>query len=1472
MSQSGKVLHLYVEVRSAGEEEGRVPGIGDDGRGHLILQCPDVLPHSQRSSVLSSPNRSPDHSPRTHCRMPGGLQSSSPSLSSTRHSVSPQGRHPDSLDSSAYFHQEEMLPNTFEDLLQVLTCATTSQGHQYSGALAPSSDMYPYQRRKLTDPPPVFGRINAPSTPTFHRRSCDVQGSGAQERKSSVVTFGYIEKANVHMMGDRRLSDPLGSGSRVRRAEPCPVHHRPSTNPGSPFLHRDAVARDATYRALEEFGSPELRRRFAGRGNENYNPTLPRNHKWPTCRSWAGSPVLPHGTLTLPSGAQLRDLDRGGCQNSPNGLGRSSESNQLRAHAGFSPHTAARMSGHHSHGALQIQQSSWSGDESPRLSGRFQPPLPAGRPTDFQHDAPSSRANGVRSSSPFSNVDTFWGRQTPSPTPSPSESLRSLSPSVGESLLQKPQPLSDLYEDPSLDPLRENEPKPQWKTDKSKLQVEPESVSHALSRKGPCSPSASHLHVLTPRPEQNSNSAQHPPLPHHHHRVARLTGERRASDWEPRRRDRSHSPDTSSGLASWQTVDASSSSQQELKKTSPVQDRLQVCQQKSRRFATRPNEKSFRKQGEDKARQDHCAPVGHLSETRQENVQDLNKVVGTSSRSSSGLMGSLGERSVSPESWSQSSCDLGSGIQSGQSSDVSLPSRSQKIAQAKWNFLFGAQSQEDSSNKGTPRPAASSLSPAAAKPPKQRRGGRAVQAQRSSHHQKVRQIEVELLTSDPGDSAPETGVVRRSVKYSETDLDHVPLRCYRETDLDEVMRAEAAEEDPGEALPRARRSEGGPMEEEDEDEDGLANQPSARVQGERQRQKAASHHDSGFTLLLKGTSEVKGPSAAGAGVPLQPSDSHLDSFSRHFESIMEGHRAKGTSFSSLDSVDLLTSGSTSVFTFDLPTLTPEIQSQICESAKNIIQLSFAPLSKASEPAARSEVSLRGGSEDDDSSAAKEPVRRSILKDGFRKTSSAPSLHGAARERCVLGSNDFSQRVAEEYLCNFDFNGLAIDQALRIFLSKFTLMGETQERERVLAHFSRRYVACNPRSLAAQDSVHTLTCALMLLNVDLHGNNVGKRMSCSQFISNLEGLNNGKDFPKDMLKSLYASIKNDKLQWTIDEEELRTSASDSADGRTDSASHTLKRAGMGRNQLAAAAQRADGELYKSGFLVRKVHADADGKKTARGRRGWKSFYATLKGRVLYLQKDEYGAERHLTEDDLKNGVSLHHALAMRAADYAKRPNVFYLRTADWRVFLMQAPSREDMRSWITRINVVAAMFSAPPFPPAIGSQKRFARPLLPGSTTKLSQDEQAASHEARFRAASSDLDELVGAAPDRKVKGRELDEQKARREYLEFEKTRYGTYAMLLRAKMSAGEEDLAAFEARLFEDGGGSGPQRAHFSPSPPQHADGKEKTRGTKSLKVASSHLLCDGSAQQEEESGKNENTPRPQASKLASRQEVTP
>uniref|UniRef100_A0A8B9NCP8 Pleckstrin homology domain-containing protein n=1 Tax=Accipiter nisus TaxID=211598 RepID=A0A8B9NCP8_9AVES len=42
-------------------------------------------------------------------------------------------------------------------------------------------------------------------------------------------------------------------------------------------------------------------------------------------------------------------------------------------------------------------------------------------------------------------------------------------------------------------------------------------------------------------------------------------------------------------------------------------------------------------------------------------------------------------------------------------------------------------------------------------------------------------------------------------------------------------------------------------------------------------------------------------------------------------------------------------------------------------------------------------------------------------------------------------------------------------------------------------------------------------------------------------------------------------------------------------------------------------------YRRGWLARKVLAEADGKKTPWGRRGWKPFQAVLKGTVLYFLK-------------------------------------------------------------------------------------------------------------------------------------------------------------------------------------------------------------------------------------------------------------
>lgn len=108
------------------------------------------------------------------------------------------------------------------------------------------------------------------------------------------------------------------------------------------------------------------------------------------------------------------------------------------------------------------------------------------------------------------------------------------------------------------------------------------------------------------------------------------------------------------------------------------------------------------------------------------------------------------------------------------------------------------------------------------------------------------------------------------------------------------------------------------------------------------------------------------------------------------------------------------------------------------------------------------------------------------------------------------NNPFSQTVAEEYLKLFDFRSMKLDSALRKFLSKLQLQGETQERERLLSQFSQRFYDCNKEKFPSADHVQTLVCALILLNTDLHGGFHNKKktkrtkLSLGAFI---DGLNN-----------------------------------------------------------------------------------------------------------------------------------------------------------------------------------------------------------------------------------------------------------------------------------------------------------------------------------------------------------------------------
>ncbi|KAL0281510.1 UNVERIFIED_CONTAM: hypothetical protein PYX00_002478 [Menopon gallinae] len=400
-------------------------------------------------------------------------------------------------------------------------------------------------------------------------------------------------------------------------------------------------------------------------------------------------------------------------------------------------------------------------------------------------------------------------------------------------------------------------------------------------------------------------------------------------------------------------------------------------------------------------------------------------------------------------------------------------------------------------------------------------------------------------------------------------------------------------------------------------------------------------------------------------------------------------------------------------------------------------------------------------------SAERLAKRLYTLDGFKKSDVS---------RHLSKNNDFSRAVAEEYLKYFSFTRDALDTALRKFLKQFSLTGETQERERVLVHFSKRYLDCNPGSFNSQDAVHTLTCAIMLLNTDLHGQNINRKMTCEEFIDNLRDLNEGENFPRDVLKSLYQAIKNYPLEWALDDDGDQINSQVNSNDKVDSNSF-YGNPFLGIPNLASAIE------YKKGYVMRKCCVDPNGKKTPFGKRGWKMFYCTLLDLVLYLHKDERGFLKAQLTDNFHNAIRIHHSLATKAQDYNKKQHVFRLETAEQAEYLFQTSDSKELQSWIDTINFVSASYSSQPLAGGVGSENKFQRPLLPCSHTKLNLREQLADHEDRVQKLELALEEHRKNPPDRSAKSLVIQNYKEKDAYLQYEIRRYKTYVYILRSRM-----------------------------------------------------------------------------------------
>lgn len=94
-----------------------------------------------------------------------------------------------------------------------------------------------------------------------------------------------------------------------------------------------------------------------------------------------------------------------------------------------------------------------------------------------------------------------------------------------------------------------------------------------------------------------------------------------------------------------------------------------------------------------------------------------------------------------------------------------------------------------------------------------------------------------------------------------------------------------------------------------------------------------------------------------------------------------------------------------------------------------------------------------------------------------------------------------------YYRQFNFKGVPIDEALRVYLEAFRLPGEAPLIQRIMEHFAEHWYYANNQPFADVDSAFTLAYAILMLNTDQHNPNSKKQnapMTASDFIKNLSG--------------------------------------------------------------------------------------------------------------------------------------------------------------------------------------------------------------------------------------------------------------------------------------------------------------------------------------------------------------------------------
>ncbi|KDN43460.1 hypothetical protein RSAG8_06049, partial [Rhizoctonia solani AG-8 WAC10335] len=353
---------------------------------------------------------------------------------------------------------------------------------------------------------------------------------------------------------------------------------------------------------------------------------------------------------------------------------------------------------------------------------------------------------------------------------------------------------------------------------------------------------------------------------------------------------------------------------------------------------------------------------------------------------------------------------------------------------------------------------------------------------------------------------------------------------------------------------------------------------------------------------------------------------------------------------------------------------------------------------------------------------------------------------------IASKNDpFHNAALALYMQRFNFVLDPLDIALRRLLMDLSLPKETQQIDRVMEAFAKRYTDCNPGLFASEVQAYVLAFSLMMLHTDAFNKSNKNKMTKADYVKNtrMPGLppqvleyffdnivfapfifiedatdvNGQRGFvdrgsvtpvlnpnrsgtllsTKTKIDPYYIITQNllDPLRVPTDPHVppvspfSYTGTADSLDAvqlrRVFASNFQLEIAGTGAEPVRIG-------VNKLGLLSRKEDLLQGGRRAAN--RKWRRWAVVLTGSQLLFFRETAWALLDPQQPSAETSslrpeevVSLKDAIALYDVGYNRYNNVFRFILPTGRQQLMQAANEQDMNEWIARINYASALKSA-----------------------------------------------------------------------------------------------------------------------------------------------------------------------------------